>query len=202
MGQTPFSLKPPPPSPLSNSNLMGNILLLLWVTPINGDEFPYLHTPQLLFLLSCPKPKAIFYPNQNGTRCLHTSRLLSVVRSWHCLLSRHQPHTSMEVWSSKASSRAPERLWQDLGIFQVTGWSSVEANKIGGTPARSRTMLAGHQEGLQANTNSSHLLSPRLSEDRSNLRSWEMFYRGREKRRARHSDGQAPLLPVETLWRN
>lgn len=51
MGQTPFSLKPPPPSPLSNSNLMGNILLLLWVTPINGDEFPYLHTPQLLFLL-------------------------------------------------------------------------------------------------------------------------------------------------------
>lgn len=148
--------------------------------------------PQLLFLLSCPKPKAIFYPNRSGTRGPHTSRLLSVVRSWHCLLSRHQPHTSMEVWSSKASSRAPERLWQDLSIFQVTDWSSVEANKISGTPVRSRTMLAGHQEGLQANTNSSHLLSPRLSEDRSNLRSWMMGYRGREKRRARHSDGQPP----------
>lgn len=63
-------------------------------------------------------------------------------------------------------------------------------------------MLAGHQEGLQANTNSSHLLSPRLSEDRSNLSSWKMCYRGREKRRARHSDGQSPyflLKPFEEI---
>lgn len=155
--------------------------------------------PQLLFLLSCPKPKAIFYPNQSGTRGPHTRRLLSVVRSWHSLLSRHQPHTSMEVWSSKASSRAPERLWQDLSIFQVTDWSSVEAKKIGGTPVRSRTMLAGHQEGLQANTNSSLTCSAQgfLRTGAISEAEWCAIVGG--KREELDTVMGSPQLPVETL---
>lgn len=104
--------------------------------------------------MCCPSPNhsPIQCPDQDGGHSPHTSRLLSVVRSWHWLLSRHQPLTFTEAWSSKANSRAPGWLQHDLGIFQA-GWGSAEANKIGGTPARSRTMLATDQEGLWANIN-------------------------------------------------
>lgn len=104
------------------------------------------------FLLSFPSSSPIWCLSQDGSHGPRTSRLLSVVRSWHWLLSKHQPRTSMEAWSSKASNRAPERLQHDLGIFQA-GWGTAEANKIGGTPARSKTMLATHQEGPWANIN-------------------------------------------------
>lgn len=158
MDQTPLPEVLPP--------LLGPMLTSPWGLLLTWAELPsylweWISPCPSRFLLCCPSPgpSSIWCPSQDDSGGPRTSRLLSEVRSWHWLLSRHQPRTSMKAWSSRASSRAPERLQHDLGIFQAGG-GSAEANKIGGTPARSRTMLATHQEGPGANINNTIICGP------------------------------------------